>query len=191
MTLAERKQIQRQAGIAARRGLPDEVRTAADAEICRSVQQLDSYRRARTLLVYAAWGGEVDLSALVRAALEQGRTVAWPVCGPEYSLAAVVPGPAGWQTGSYGIPAPALEGAQILSPDQLDLVLVPCTAFDPAGGRVGMGKGYYDRFLPRCTRAVRLGVAYEVQKTGRTASEDRDQRLDAVVTEGRVYPCKI
>ena len=100
-------------------------------------------------------------------------------------------GPAGWQTGSYGIPAPALEGAQILSPDQLDLVLVPCTAFDPAGGRVGMGKGYYDRFLPRCTRAVRLGVAYEVQKTGRTASEDRDQRLDAVVTEGRVYPCKI
>ena len=54
-----------------------------------------------------------------------------------------------------------------------------------------MGKGYYDRFLPRCTRAVRLGVAYEVQKTGRTASEDRDQRLDAVVTEGRVYPCKI
>ena len=40
-----------------------------------------------------------------------------------------------------------------------DLVLVPCTAFDAACRRVGKGKGYYDRYLPRCRNAVALGVA--------------------------------
>ena len=47
--------------------------------------------------------------------------------------------------------------AEALAPwlDQLDLVLVPCTAFDAGCYRVGMGKGYYDRYLPYCTRAAR------------------------------------
>ena len=103
----------------------------------------------------------------------------------------MVPGPAGWQAGRYGIQAPVLDGAQILRPDQLDLVVTPCTAFDPDCGRVGMGKGYYDRFLPLCTHAFWLGAAYEVQKVEQAAADLNDQRLDAVITEGRVYRCKI
>ena len=51
-----------------------------------------------------------------------------------------------------------------LQPEQLDLVLVPCTAFDAGCYRVGMGKGYYDRYLPYCTRAVKIGIALEVQR---------------------------
>lgn len=191
MTLAEQKQAQRKAGIAARQALTLPQRQAADAALCAAVQQLDCFRRARTLLLYAAWGGEADLSALAEAALRQGRTVAWPVCGPDCSLTAVVPGPAGWQAGRYGIPAPVLEGAQSLRPDQLDLVLVPCTAFDRSGGRVGMGKGFYDRFLPQCSRAFRLGAAYEVQRVEQAAVDGYDQRLDAVVTERGVWQCRI
>lgn len=191
MTLTEQKQAQRQAGVAARKALSAQVRSAADAAICAGICQTEAYRRAGTLLVYAAWGGEVDLSALIQTAQQDGKTVAWPVCGEGYRLTAVVPGPAGWQAGRYGIQAPVLDGAQILRPDQLDLVVTPCTAFDPDCGRVGMGKGYYDRFLPLCTHAFRLGAAYEVQKVEQASADPNDQRLDAVITEGRVYRCKI
>ena len=187
MTLTEQKQAQRQAGGAARKALSAQVRSAADAAICAGICQTEAYRCAGTLLVYAAWGGEVDLSALIRTAQQDGKTVAWPVCGEGYRLTAVVPGPAGWQAGRYGIPAPVLDGAQILRPDQLDLVVTPCTAFDPDCGRVGMGKGYYDRYLPRCTKAAKIGIALEVQRVAHAAVDEHDQRLDAFVTERGLY----
>ena len=74
--------------------------------------------------------------------------------------------------------------------DQLDLVLVPCTAFDADCYRVGMGKGYYDRYLPRSTRAVKIGIALEVQRVPRAAVDAHDQRLDAFVTERGIYTWK-
>ena len=82
--------------------------------------------------------------------------------------------------------------AEALAPwlDQLDLVLVPCTAFDADCRRVGMGKGYYDRYLPRCTRAVKIGIALEVQRVPRAAVDAHDQRLDAFVTERGIYTWK-
>ena len=88
----------------------------------------------------------------------RAKTLAYPVCGEGFSLTAAVPRPDGWEVGLYGIRTPILSRSEVLRPDQLDLVLVPCTAFDTACRRVGMGKGYYDRYLPRCTRAVKLGV---------------------------------
>ena len=72
-------------------------------------------------------------------------------------------------------------------PEQLDLVLVPCTAFDAACRRVGMGKGYYDRYLPGCRNAVALGVAFEAQRVPEAAADEQDWQLDGFVTERKVY----
>ena len=89
--------------------------------------------------------------------------------------------------GAYGIRTPALERAALIRPEALDLVLVPCTAFDAACRRVGMGKGYYDRYLPRCRNAVTLGVAFEAQRVPEAAADEQDRRLDGFVTERKVY----
>lgn len=187
MDIAAAKAAQRRAGIAARKALPDTVRAKANAALCRRVLALPCFQRAETLLAYAAFGGEADLSALMAEAERQGKRVAFPVCGPDCTLTAVVPGPKGWETGAYGIRTPVLEGAVQLAPEELDLVLVPCTAFDEACRRVGMGKGYYDRYLLRCENAVKLGVAWEVQRVKAAAVEPHDLRLDGVVTEGELY----
>ncbi len=72
----------------------------------------------------------------------------------------------------------------------LDLVLVPCTAFDADCFRVGMGKGYYDRYLPRCKNAAKIGIAFEVQRVEHAAVDEHDQRLDAFVTERGIYKWK-
>jgi 5-formyltetrahydrofolate cyclo-ligase len=79
-------------------------------------------------LLYAAFGGEADLAAVAAEAARQGKTVAYPVCGEGFSLTAAVPGADGWAVGQYGIHAPVLERSTLLQPEQLDLVLVPCTA---------------------------------------------------------------
>ena len=187
MTVSEAKQTQRKAGRAARKALGPEERKAANAALCAFLWQLAAVQNAQTILLYAAFGSEADLSALVEKAQAQGKTLAYPVCGEAYSLTAAVPGPDGWETGLYGIRTPVLERSVLLEPEQLDLVLVPCTAFDAVCRRVGMGKGYYDRYLPRCRNAVALGVAFEAQRVPEAAADEQDRRLDGFVTERKVY----
>ena len=187
MEIRDRKAAQRRAGIMARRGLPQAERAAANAAICARILAMSCFQKAENLLLYAAFGGEVDLAGLAEQAARQGKTVAYPVCGENFTLTAAVPGPDGWEVGAYGIRTPILSRSEILRPDQLDLVLVPCTAFDTACRRVGMGKGYYDRYLPRCTRAVKLGVAFEAQRVDKAAVDAHDEKLDGFVTEGGLY----
>ena len=124
---------------------------------------------------------------LAEQAARLGKTVAYPVCGENFTLTAAVPGPDGWEVGAYGIRTPVLERAALVRPEALDLVLVPCTAFDAVCRRVGMGKGYYDRYLPRCRNAVALGVAFEAQRVPEAAADEQDRRLDGFVTERKVY----
>ena len=190
MTIAEAKAAQRRFGRDARSAIPAGERAAAAAALCANLWQLDAVRRARTILLYAAFGAEADLSAFVEKAQAQGKTLAYPVCGEAYSLTAAVPGPDGWEVGQYGIRTPILSRSEILLPEALDLVLVPCTAFDADCFRVGMGKGYYDRFLPRCTHAGKIGIAFEAQRVAHAAVDGHDQRLDAYVTERGIYQWK-
>ena len=187
MTLAEEKQVQRKAGIAARRALAPETRAAANAALCARLAALPCFRQARTiLLLRSLWrrgrsghpgrdgpgpGQNAGLSRL------QGKFQPDRGCARR-----------GWLGGRPTASAPPiLSRAEILPPEALDLILVPCTAFDAACGRVGMGKGYYDRYLPRCTRAVKLGIAFEAQRVPHAALDEHDQRLDAFITEGGVY----
>lgn len=189
MTLEQAKQAQRRQGIAARRALGPEQRRAADAAICAQIADLPAWQQAGRVLGYAAFGGEPDLSALLEG--QPGRLVAWPVCGAACTMTAALPAAQdGWETGAYGIRAPVLERAEILAPETLDLILVPCTAFDAACHRVGMGKGYYDRYLPRCTAAAVYGVAYEAQRVEQAAVGPLDVRLDGIVTERGIYRWK-
>lgn len=187
MTIAEQKSAQRKAGIAARLALSDIQRSAANAALCRRVAELDIFRQAQNILLYAAFGGEADLAQLARFAAAQNKTLAYPICAEGFQLLAAVPEADGWETGKYGIQTPVLEQAQLLAPEQFDLVLVPCTAFDAGCRRVGMGKGYYDRYLTRCTHAVKIGIAYEVQRVDCAAVDEHDQRLDVFITEKGIY----
>ena len=78
MTLAEEKQVQRKAGIAARRALAPETRAAANATLCARLAALPCFRQARTILLYAAFGGEADLATLAETARGLGKTLAYP-----------------------------------------------------------------------------------------------------------------
>lgn len=188
---AEEKQMQRRRGIQARRALSDGDRLSANGEICRRLAQLEAVQEAEVLLAYAAFGGEADLTQLLAWADRAGKTVAYPVCLPGSVLVAAVPqGPEGWEVGRYGIRTPVLAHSRQIAPEALDVVLAPCTAFDEACWRVGMGKGYYDRYLPRCVNAITIGVAFEAQKVAHVATDRYDRRLDAYATERTIYTWK-
>ena len=84
----------------------------------------------------------------------------------------------------YGIPEPCTHS--VIDPGQLDYLLVPLLGFDRHGNRLGMGGGYYDRALAKCTGARRpftLGVAFSFQEIAAMEPQPWDIPLDGIVTE--------
>ena len=82
---------------------------------------------------------------------------------PDFNSAAMVAEQVGANTqffiNAFGIPEP--NGGSEISPELIDLVIVPLLCFDQSGNRVGYGKGYYDRFLKNCRKdCIKIGFSY-------------------------------
>lgn len=82
--------------------------------------------------------------------------------------------------GSFHIEEPT--GDETVSIDDIELIITPGVAYDRRGGRLGRGKGYYDRLLAG-SKAVKIGVGYDFQLVDEIPQEPHDVRMDAVITE--------
>jgi len=167
-----------------------EAREKASAVICDRIAKLPEYQKARRILFYHALPDEVDLAALMDRAIRAGREVLLPVSDTEHrelKIVSVEDPARDLRDGAYGILEPR-EGLPLGDAQALDLILVPGRAFDPRGGRLGRGKGYYDGFLSRLRPArvggpFKLGVGFACQLVESVPMQVRDVRLDAAVTE--------
>lgn len=85
-----------------------------------------------------------------------------------------------------GIPEP--KKGKVISPDRFDLVFVPLLAVDKKGNRVGYGKGFYDRFLRKCSSTcLFIGLHYfDVEEDVISDVLPTDVKLNALVTPNRI-----
>ena len=87
------------------------------------------------------------------------------------------------ETHSLGFRQPAASAAEVPIED-IDIVLVPGLAFDGAGGRLGRGRGYYDRFLSELPASTaRIGVTSDASVVEEVPMEDHDERIDWLATD--------
>ena len=190
MDLKDAKRELRKEKIAAREALTEEERFSCSAAICRRITETHAYRDAGTVFAYKWVRGEVKLDSLEEAAAHDGKRLVYPLCVSRTEMIAVEPGAGedAWKdSGSFGIREPDPEKGRICDPSEIDLVICPCSSFDEEGHRLGMGGGYYDRYLPDCVNAVRIAAAFEVQKADFVPADEHDCIVDAVVTEKSCY----
>ena len=88
------------------------------------------------------------------------------------------------EIGHYNILTPKKNKVNIITPDILDLILVPGLVFDDCGYRIGYGGGYYDRFLAEENiKATTLGLCYSIQLTKNINKDKFDIPVDYILTE--------
>ena len=168
--------------IAAREALSAGERQAKSEEIARHIAALPEFQAARTVMLYRGIKGEVRLDHLTCLAPE--KRYAYPLCRDGGEMLALIPeDETAFKPGPFGIPEPDPSRSEEAKPEEIDLVICPCTSFDDAGRRLGMGGGYYDRFLPRCTRAHVIAAAFACQRAEELPEEPHDVRMEQVVTE--------
>jgi 5-formyltetrahydrofolate cyclo-ligase len=161
------------------------VQRREDEAICARLLSLPEYERARTVFCFVGTKREVDTRPILRQALAAGKRLCAPVClGPGRMEARLLRGLDELSPGAYGILEPR-ENCPPLAPAEIDLAVVPCLACDRAGGRLGQGGGFYDRFMSG-RRFPALALCRESLLVAAIPLEPWDQRVDGVVTEARL-----
>ena len=178
------KTHQRKTALQRRDSIPAEKRTSDSRSVCEKLLSLHVYHKADTVFLYRAFRSELNLSLFEEQAARDGKTLLYPCCIDGTHMLAVRPGSA-WETDRFGISVPVLEKAAVWDPADIDLILCPCAAFDSEGGRLGMGAGFYDRYLPQCKNAYKILTAFEAQCLDQVCTESADIPMDAIITEER------
>lgn len=145
-------------------------------------------------LAFASMPEEIDTDGLVRGLLDAGRAVALPRIDEDSGniRAYRIGGTDGLERNRWGIREPAPDPAAEVGPAELAVIVVPGLAFDRDGGRLGRGRGYYDRFLRAAGRGpLRVGFFYALQELERVPAGEADERLDQVVTEAGMIRCGV
>jgi 5-formyltetrahydrofolate cyclo-ligase len=169
-----------------RTALPSAQALAFSRSIQTRAIALQCYRRAAAVLLYAAVGNEVATTLILEHALAAGRRVFYPITDVATGCLdfRAIGSAADLQPGHFAIPEPA--AGRRFEPGELHgaVVFVPGLAFSVRGERLGMGGGYYDRFLAWAGLEVTaVGLGYSFQLVERLPQDPWDWRLDYVVTE--------
>ncbi|MGY2272996.1 MULTISPECIES: 5-formyltetrahydrofolate cyclo-ligase [Pseudomonas] len=193
-----RPQLRRMLRKARRALTPSEQRKAAQG-LYRQLAQHPLFRRAKHISLYLPTDGEIDPRLLLRAAQRRGKATYLPVLSawPRTKMVfqRVRPGEK-LLPNRFRILEPRVNISRQRKVWALDLVLLPLVGFDDAGGRLGMGGGFYDRSLAYLARRqswrkpTLLGLAHECQKVDRLIQASWDVPLAGTVTDKHWYSAK-
>jgi len=167
------------------RQVPTAERVAGSVALCSRLRAQTVWKKAQAILFFSPMPEEPDIRPLMAEAWALGRQVVLPRSSLEghYDFCQIPDGPGALQPGRFGIlePSPACPH---FDPKQLDLALVPGIGFSLAGGRMGRGRGYYDRLLAEVP-GFKCGVAFDGQVTAELPSEPHDIHLNCILTPTR------
>jgi 5-formyltetrahydrofolate cyclo-ligase len=165
-----------------------EITEKSSTAISRFLSNTDFHWKGKRVALYRSLKLEFRIAELESRLFEKGALLCYPrITDSKQSLMHFVQvedpyHPESWEPGPYGAAEPNSEYPPV-APESLELVVVPGLAFGRSGERIGRGKGYYDRFLPSNTSALRLAMALDFQLFPSLQQNAWDQRVHRVVTD--------
>ncbi len=144
------------------------------------------------IMTYVDFGKEVRTVPLISDLLNHGKRIVVPYCEKGEIQLFWLKNLNELAPGYFGILEPKIELRRLserrMQPDELQAILIPGVAFDPQGGRLGRGKGFYDRFLKKTPKnALKIALAFDFQMFDVVPMSEIDQYVDIVATESKIF----
>lgn len=174
----ENKQEIRKKIKALKQQVSNEEKEIASNAVFLSLYKLPEWRDAKNILFYHSLPDELPTIA----ALEENssnKTLFLPKVNGN-TLDIHLYNPNELTIGSYNIKEP--NDQEVISPEFIDLVIVPGIAFDKQFNRLGRGKGYYDRILSQTVNATKIGIGFDFQLLDIIPAESHDIKMDIIIT---------
>lgn len=170
-------------------------RRSAGIHAAATARSMPHWKNAELVLAFLSMPKEIDTSPLIEAAIAEGKRVGVPrIHDGDIAFVELTSDWREWPRDRWDIPEPpaslaGLSAKAIVSVPTI--ILVPGLLFDRSGGRLGRGKGYYDRFLTslsaeRLTTSqtphalATIGYGYESQLVDRVPMDELDSPLDGL-----------
>ena len=184
----ERKRVRTET-LRRREALASEERARLSQRIVNSALRWIQREGFDSVMLYLSMRSEVETTDLLEGLLNSGKQV----CAPVINTEQVKLTPRRIQNPNtelvrhrYGMLEPNAT-CPIFPTEHLQLIVVPGIAFDRKGYRLGYGKGFYDRFLTKCSHAIPIGLAYQIQVVEDTFPQTWDVPVQHIFTEtGRI-----
>ena len=177
------KKVLRREFLAKRAAISIEERDKISHELIKKFLATEIYRDAKILMAYASMPEEIQLQELFAACFSDKKILAIPLIVGKGEMRAVeVPNFDSLELGAFKILTVKKNLRKFVEPAQIDCIIVPGAAFDKNFNRLGLGGGYYDRFLPQAVKAKKIALAYDFQLVEKLPTETHDAPLDAVIT---------
>ena len=161
--------------------------------IAQRLLDSDIWQKAEKIAVYLSFGSEVSTNEIVKRGFAQKKIIAAPITDQEsFAMEFYQIDPqSNTLKAALGMQEPIAQQEKLLQAEQIDLCILPGIAFDAKGQRLGMGKGCYDRYLPRLKKeAVKVALAFEDQIVkDPLPNEAFDVMMDYIFTEKRIIVC--
>jgi len=174
----DKNDIRRQ--VRARKKMLDAAEAAAAAtRVFGRVASMAAFIMAERVLLYHSLPDELSTHEFLRQWAGRKRLFLPRVNGPDLEILPYER--TRTHLGAFHIEEP--DGNDIADVNDIDLIIVPAVAYNRAGGRIGRGRGYYDRLLSRC-HANTIGVCYDFQLFDDFDTDEHDIPVDFVVADG-------
>lgn len=146
--------------------------------ICSIVEKNKHFLEANTVLCFWSLPDEVNTHDLIEKWAKKKTILLPKVVGETLELHQFKDS-SSMTTGEFGISEPV--GEIFTDYISIDVCIIPGLAFDNEGGRMGRGKGFYDRFLPQ-THCHKMGICFPWQIVPKIDCAPWDIRMDEVVS---------
>ncbi len=158
-----------------------------------SLLSSDEFKKAEKILFFMSLEKEVQTWDMICQSFQNGKKIHLPITvknSPDLKIVRIRDTNIDFVSGAYGIKEPGSDSYDFVDPHEIDLIVVPGLAFDNQGGRLGFGKGYYDRlFASGNPKTLRFGVALDFQVVASLPQSKDDLPVHSIVTEKRVLFC--
>lgn len=188
------KNLLRQKLLNVRRSLSSQEIEKNSDKIKEILFSLSLFKEIEVILFYTSLTNEVQTYRMIEDALIGGKRVVVPVVDSirERIIPFEIRNPrCRLVPGFLGILEPQESERYPISLQEIEMVIVPGVAFDLKGGRLGFGKGFYDRFLNKLSSQVKfVALAFECQIVEEIPCEKHDIAVNYVITEKRLICCQ-
>ena len=177
----------------ARDDLDDETIRLKSARIAENLANLFAFKQSKRVLFYLSTAKEVQTDGMIASALDAGKKVCVPIVDAknhDLLISELKSLDDDLEVTAWGIREPRDKSAHRVSPSLIDCVVVPGVVFDRKGRRIGLGGGYYDRFLRQFAGGLKsVAVAFDFQVVDALPQEDFDVAVQTIVTESQTINC--
>lgn len=177
--------------LAKRRKLDKEFIVRQSDNMAKAFCASSLYQQATIIMLFLSMPDEPQMMNIIEDAWAHGKTVCVPHMRKEFGImdAAIIENPEGLVRGRFNLLVPDPTHLKIMDPALIDVIVVPAVAYDTVGNRIGMGAGYYDRFIPKATKAICIGAIWSSQIIDHVPVDQYDRPVHYLLKEDGIIPC--